>query len=233
MQTTIEEVNPGITEWARIINSENIPKKKEKIINYLNQGFCFEVTREDYDFWTNKGSNEPQEPDFIHAYVGIFDCKMKFVLIDSVTDNILFEGPKKIRVKDFTYGISLVPDTPSGYNSGFDPKDVNIPMQRSFLWNLFCKDWLASTINAKQSIFQVINIPFEDYKNVFSDPNNNNSINFFGLKKEIGSDNYMIELLIANQPAEFQLPTVAYNITRPVPPFGGGIALGEFSLLPQ
>lgn len=218
---TIDDIKNGITAWATVINEGD----SETILDYLNQGFCFQVDRENYDKWRQ----QTPTPVYVHAYAGIFSGKLKFVLIDSTSDFVPQENMDNIVVKDFTHGI---PSTLLIGDNDTDPAiSLDEGMRRNFKWNMYCRVWLASILNnPARPMFQVIRIPIVDYEDIFKVATNMKCINFFGL--EDGSGVYNIEFIIADEPGNYKLPTTLYDISRPVPPFGGGLAQDDYQLLP-
>ena len=229
----IDTVNGAIQAWATLIQGND----KSEIINYLNQGFCFQVSKIESKKWEQQAPTDIENYE-IHAYPAIFGDQLKFVLIDSVSDLTDQTNTDNILVKDFTRGVSSNPDrTISDNSEDTDFMTEREGLSRNFRWNMYCKDWLSTIIATDgRVIFQAICIPYSDYQGIFENEQNESCINFLGLRGS-GTE-FEIEIIIANEPGSFKLPEAWFDISRPVPPFGGGgvneaTEQSSFKLLPS
>lgn len=222
IEYTLEEIKSALEGWSELVTPVYIDGvnrvDSDLIINYLNQGFCFRFTLEDFKAW------DAQNPDYLHAYPAIFNGKLKFVLIDSTSDQYPQKDTLNIKVFDFFYGeMYEKTEAPIPENNM-----VSLPLvealQRNFTWKMHCRRWLA---DQDGEIFKAIVIPFEDCRELFqppvseiiiSDPDQS-AIAFLGLKKRDLSEKLDIEFILTNEQAGYNLPKTSYDISRPVPPF--------------
>jgi hypothetical protein len=237
---SIDQVKKAITAWENYVNLAKTDNAiAEGIIRYLNQGFCFNIHREDYNNWA------PNNPKYIHAYPAIFesdtDRPLKFVLIDSTSDLNAQENMDYISVKEFHYGefsadfFELRPPN----------RFVTIPLlealHRNFVWKMYCKNWLSGIlIDQNLTVFKAICIPFQDFMELFPrDIPDSSAIAFFGLTNTLAdpqpSNWYTIELILTNEHRNYSLPSTFYDISRPVPPFETepGLNIDDFHLLKE
>lgn len=216
--TTINEIHEGIRVWKQILDNAKKDNEINEIIKYLNQGFCFEVNKDDFLFW--KGKNPPS----IHAYIAIFKGELKFVLIDSKSDETVQVNTDNIIVKDFTYGIpsGKFPIMPCQISGPITKLPVLKALSRKLMWDMYCQDWLTAILKTeKKEIVQAFSIPYGDYKSAIEDSNMLTVASFLGLECVDGA--HRIEIIVAKVTAPDRMPEDFYDVSRPVPPFGGGV----------
>ncbi|AUP77370.1 hypothetical protein [Flavivirga eckloniae] len=216
---TLNEIKACILNWENIIKEGN----SETIIHYLNQGFCFQITKSEYLKWKDK------KPKNIHAYLGVYNNKLKFFIIDSKSDKN-GDFSDTILIKDFTYGID-----PSEIIKPITLKKKitlteNQALDRSFRWHIRCKEWLQSIQNDPlKQMFRVISIPFQNYVQIFQ--SNTIVTNFFGLHKGKTNEALEIEIIVSNEYGEHKIPNEYKDLTVPVPPFSAQNSRIYFNLL--
>lgn len=236
---TLDDIKEGLNSWTQLVTPVVINKaywlNQKLILQYLNQGFCIQITRADFERWS------ADKPERIHAYPAILDGVLKFVLIDSVSDQKEQTNTDNLVVKDFHCGETNKLDLAYTINYSNPSLKLQEAMRRNLMWNLYCKLWMNLHVITKTPVFQVISIPYEDYKNVFAPPppsalgdiktQEQYAIAFLGLTNQSGDGPFDIEFILTNETTDYQLPHTLYDISRPVPPFG---ALGpeSFRLLP-
>ena len=80
IEYTLEEIKAALDAWTELVTPVYLNGVKhvdsDAIINYLNQGFCFRFTLEDYKRWS------VQKPVAIHAYPAIFNGKLNIYLME-------------------------------------------------------------------------------------------------------------------------------------------------------
>lgn len=236
VEYTLEEIKTALEAWTELVTPLSFEGVKrvdqDSIIDYLNQGFCFRFTLADYKQWS------VQVPEFLHAYPAIFNQKLKFVVIDSTSDQYQQKDTANIKVFDFSYGEmdeNAARPIPENDTVSLPLSDA---LQRNFKWKMHCRSWLNSILlDPEGEIFKAISIPFGDCsalfqpvsKNVISD-DDQSAIAFFGLTKGDKTDRQHIEFILTNEQSGYNLPQTLYDISRPVPPFGG--SEWNFQLLP-
>ncbi|WP_395974499.1 hypothetical protein [Chryseobacterium cucumeris] len=230
---TTENIFEAIRKWKNLIDSYKIgiDTNGAEILNYLNQGNHFSVSGEDIELWKkNLGTTEPQ---MIHAYVGIHEGKLKFFLIDSKSDKDAHFNT--ILVKDF-----LVEFSESKIESSNDmvidvpPITAESAINRNFRWNMFGTSWLQA--QKTEDIFQLISIPFSDYKNIGTTAGQT-CTSFFGLTDDLEKKDsdfpYHIEIITVKSLAVNHMSETAENYSTPRPPFTIIDTLNDYQLLKQ
>ncbi|MGV2450211.1 hypothetical protein [Chryseobacterium cucumeris] len=230
---TTENIFEAIRKWKNLIDSYKIgiDTNGAEILNYLNQGNHFSVSGEDIELWKkNLGTTEPQ---MIHAYVGIHEGKLKFFLIDSKSDKDAHFNT--ILVKDF-----LVEFSESKIESSNDmvidvpPITAESAINRNFRWNMFGTSWLQA--QKTEDIFQLISIPFSDYKNIGITAGQT-CTSFFGLTDDLEKKDsdfpYHIEIITVKSLAVNHMSETAENYSTPRPPFTIIDTLNDYQLLKQ
>ncbi|WP_137905252.1 hypothetical protein [Chryseobacterium sp. 2VB] len=230
---TTENIFEAIRKWKNLIDSykNGIDTNGAEILNYLNQGTHFSVSGEDIELWKkNLGTTETQ---MIHAYVGIHEGKLKFFLIDSKSDKDAHFNT--ILVKDF-----LVEFSESKIESSNDmvidvpPITAESAINRNFRWNMFGTSWLQA--QKTEDIFQLISIPFSDYKNIGITAGQT-CTSFFGLTDDLEKKDsdfpYHIEIITVKSLAVNHMSETAENYSTPRPPFTIIDTLNDYQLLKQ
>ena len=184
--------------WKSLAESKDI----STIVKYMNSGFSFSITKEEYlKLKTNN-------PEFIHYYFAIKDGEFKILIIDNEADKIgdhthVFEKSLSNEIQEPSLNL-------------LSTKDVTISLEealnRSFRWKLFSYNWLKAMSEKKyyknHTIPLIIN-PIEDLDNIFENSSDSNAYHFFGLEeKNVNNDNdeysinamdhYMIDIIVTN-----------------------------------
>lgn len=225
----LKTVKAAIKEWS-VRRS-----RADQVITYLNQGNCFEVTRAEYTKWKTRNVTPPTH---IHAYMGIFSGKLKFVLIDSISDAETTLDPAYIVVKDYTYGVVVkgnANDTLGNVGDETDEITVFEGLERMFRWSMGKNAWVATQVPKPDGVFQAFQIPFNDFEFLFEDKEKKTVYGLFGMLSDFTPD-----IIIWNETTKFPDPVqpgqrIVADVALPVPPFGtGGTAvLADFQLLVQ
>jgi hypothetical protein len=77
VKTTATAIETAIKKWTQNIGSA------QNLINFLNQGNCFAITRDNYNLWKARTQGPPTR---LHIYPAVFDTTLKFVMTDNITD---------------------------------------------------------------------------------------------------------------------------------------------------
>ncbi|WP_294205639.1 hypothetical protein [uncultured Chryseobacterium sp.] len=220
----------AIKSWKKLIDTYRIHDDDEsgkKILRLLNQGSHFSVTASEIQQWAERLANASNP--LIHVYAGVDNEAFKLFLIDSVSD----------AAKDFSYIVTkeMDRDLPSSHTP--DPQQVCTPISsesaiyRNFMFNMYCHAWMATQ---KENFFQIISIPFEDYRNMEL-KNGQSCISFFGLtdgqSTSVSLYKYHIEIITMKDLEINSISSTAENCSTPRPPFTAEDPVENYQLLQE
>lgn len=213
-QTTINNIN----RWNNLIQAfyNQRPGAREQILNHLLEGEYFEVNRLEYEYW--KSINPP----YIHCYLGInANNRLEFYLLDSINDA---QG-------NFNNHIFPKDYLPSQDQGDHDIEETEV-IERKNNWQQFNNQWLNEINQNTNPILRAVQISFSDYQDIFNAPTQKCS-NFFGLRNAADTSfQHEIEIIIGTMMTTTESESEYYvDVTRPVPPFGGGESLSDYKLL--
>lgn len=183
----------------------------DKILGYLNQGYSFMISRNDYDMWATKN------PEYIHAYPAVFTGVMKFVLVDSVTDANTDIDYKYVATKNYTYGAV----DPVRFDFSAPNGNITIleALERVFRWSMNKNSAVPRMCSSKDGIFQAFNIPFSDLQDLFAASATQNLYVVIGMQ-----DSGIPELILWNETYNFVYSSMVDDVAMPVPPYPAGTA---------
>lgn len=191
----------------------------DKLLSLLNQGYSFEITREEYTRWA--GLN----PKSVHVYPAVFDGILKFVLVDSITDANPAINYSYVFTKNYTYGAI------EGVKVDF-PGESNISilngLERVFRWLMNKPAAVHEMVKSENGIFQAFCVPFADLQNLFSTTSGDKVYVLFGLK-----DDGTPDLILWNEIENFVDPAMVEDTVVPVPPFYATNPESDYQLLVQ
>ncbi len=184
--------------WQNLLSE----KKIDKIVNHLNSGFSFNITKQEYSLL--KENDYGIEPKTVHYYFGISENDFCIIIIDDVHDKN--RDHSKVLVKRLLNGLGneaineaiselQITQLKEGENHEY-LISLQEALNRSFRWKLLSRNWLehkfkifkkTNTSGVENLFFPLISNPFEDLKGVFEpeDPNvpaSKFAHHFFGLK---------------------------------------------------
>src|SRR5665647_2244486 len=153
------EIKKAIKEWS------NVRTSPEKVLTYFKQGCCFKIKKSQFEQW-NKNS-----PENLHAYLGIFEGKLKFVLIDSESDKNPVAHMDSIFVQDYLKGLSKTEERFIDKASDGD-LTVSDALKKMMQWNVFIDTWVNNMAHTIPGIFKAFVVPFRDLKSQFGETSN-------------------------------------------------------------
>lgn len=185
-------------KWKDLTGSKDIAS----IVKYMNSGFSFCITKDEYSKLRNPKTK------FIHYYFAIKEKKFKILIIDDIADK---KGDHSNVLEK-----SLSNEIHEPLLNLMGSKDVTISLEealnRSFRWKLFSYNWLKAMSEKKyykdHTLPLIIN-PIEDLENIFENSSESYAYHFFGLKEKSNDtdndqysinsmDNYMIDIIVTN-----------------------------------
>jgi hypothetical protein len=200
-KATSTAIEIAINKWTLNINSA------QNLINFLNQGNCFTITRAMYTNWKQR----PGGAQRFHIYPAIFDTTLKFVMTDDITDlNYPTDASSHIFTTDYTRGMKSVSnsDLPTG---------TEIPIQegleRIFRWSMSMSAWITQNVPVKDGIFQIFDGPLEDLDELFAIDSIQVVYGVFGLTVDGKAD-----IILWDGDKTFSDGCLADTI-HPIPPF--------------
>ena len=230
---------------------QNVFQKQDalQICNYLNDGFSFHITYEEYM------KMKDSDPENIHYYFGLSpENKFTILIIDSVSDEKQIHD--NVLLKELSYNMTEI-------NNHLEERKIpsKIALQRSFRWKFMAENWINYMANefAKKrpeeiAFYPLITLKFENFKDVFKTDPKNVASHFFGLgKRGLGGgksliddhSNYILDLIITNLGAHtkeetfanvswpWDLPMNASGKERDKEAFEKMFTSGKYSLLPK
>lgn len=205
---------------AKAINTWTINRSNANILlGFLNQGYNFEITREEFNRWSNLN------PKYIHAYPAVFDGVLNFVVVDSVTDANRTINYSFVFTKRYTYGAleALQIDFPGESNI-----TILDGLERVFRWLMNKPAAVNKIVKSENGIFQAFRIPFADLQNLFSKTSGDKVYALLGLKSDDTPD-----LILWNEIQNFVDPAMVEDTVVPVPPFYVANPVTDYQLLVQ
>lgn len=222
MSLPLDEIKAAINKWDIIRTPEgpDFEAATEIIVNYLKQGFCFETLEADYESW--KGTDGNPNPEYIHAYLGIYGEELVFFLIDSIADKT--GDFSNILVKDYLKAssilLTIIPPPPKNIADELETNSERLrALETCFQWQMYCKTWTSNVLHTDdRQILQIMRIPFEDFENAFEGNEYNVAASYFALKVDETENVYNIDMYTSAIDLIPQLlsPT---DRCRPMPPF--------------
>jgi len=196
--TTAIEI--AIHKWTLNLSSA------QNLINFLNQGNCFAITRAMYTNWKTR----PGGAQRFHIYPAVFDTTLKFVMTDDVTDRNDAIDYSHVFTADYTRGMK------SRSNSDL-PTGTEMPVQegleRIFRWNMSMSAWVTQNVPVKDGIFQIFDAPLADLAELFAVDSVQVVYGVFGLTLDEKAD-----ILLWDGDKTFASGCLADTI-HPIPPF--------------
>ena len=201
------EIIDSLSNWQAILNNN------QDLIDVLGQGnsFIFELP------------NYISSSQYIHAYPGIYDDKLIFLLIPSEYDNSTYNANF-----DSYVTVCEIKDSASApISSVVSTATVNRitateAQGRMDKWDDIYDTWIPQQTATTDGIFQAFAIPLESFEVAESAVN-------LGLDSKSGIT-YTAELIVTNKTST----DVYYdNFARPVPPYSPSISQESFYLLSQ
>lgn len=213
------EISTAIRTWT------NNRSNSDAVLQFLNQGYSFEITRTEFEKWS---SNNPES---IHAYPAVFSDVTKFIVIDNVTDKQTNINYSNVFVKDYTYGS----DKENGIDFGNDASNITIldALERVFRWSMNHTVWVRNQVNTEVGVFQAFHIPFSDLELLFSNSTSASVYVLIGLMLDEATGMKIPELILWNETMNFGEPSMVADVALPVPPFGLMNPLTNYQLLVQ
>lgn len=199
---TNEEILDAINAWTSIIANPI------QILENLNQGYSFLITRDQYDKWkTITGVS------CLHAYPAIFDGVMKFVLVDDVTDSDEDIDFDNVFTSNYTYGKT---DTTLANIYG-PPNNISIQdaLERVFRWLMNRTGWVHHAMTVRNGMFQAFTVPFEDLIDLFNSTEGDELYVLIGMKTDASAD-----LILWSDTVSFLDPKSVADVSCAIPPFG-------------
>lgn len=211
-------IETAINNWT--INRAN----PVAVITNLNQGNCFQISRNDMEKWSLK------DPGYIHAYPAIFDGVLKFVTVDETTDSNREIDYDYVFVKDYTFGAppTFSVDVPG--NSNISIEDA---LQRVFRWSMVKNTWVNGHCRATNGIFQAFHIPMSDLQNLFDNSTTDTVYAVIGLFINPETQEQVPELVLWNEIMIFVDPSMVQDVAYPIPPFSINQPETNYQLLLQ
>ncbi|WP_196892247.1 hypothetical protein [Aureivirga marina] len=241
---TLNQARENTSKWKEIAEKPSIA------INVMNLGFCFEITREQYNTYLKDNSE-----NYVHIYFVTNEEHNQFYvyMIGDKADKNLKGADPEAEISNLVLKANFTREIENSEKlSIFNPfaefdngTEVSREeaLNRNFLWNVYGYQWMTNT----QYKPQVICMPRENFEKLFQLGSGiNKAIAFYGLKKKevenplpIGeqtplANKYEVEFIISNyintteeKPQSFLM----YNTSRPVPPFSGDIGKDDFNLI--
>ena len=213
------EISTAIRTWT------NSRSNSDAILQFLNQGYCFEIKRNEYEKWS---SNNPES---IHAYPAVFSDVTKFVVIDNITDKQTTINYSNVFVKDYTYGSN----EENGIDFGNDASNITIlnALERIFRWSMNHTVWVRNQVSTEVGVFQAFHIPFSDLELLFNNSTSASVYVLIGLMLDEATGMKIPELILWNETMNFGEPSMVADVALPVPPFGLINPLTNYQLLVQ
>lgn len=190
--------------WKSLVASKDV----FTISNYLNSGFSFHISYNEYH------KMKMQDSKLIHYYFAIINKQFKVLVIDDVADK---KGDHtNVLIKDLSN--KLHEDTIGNIDSGDYSIPLKVALERSFRWKLFSHNWIEYMLKNskyKEHTFPLIINPISDLDLAFKNNKKALAYHFFGLKDVKSNistldasdsyqyeihpmENYMIDIIVTN-----------------------------------
>lgn len=216
---TTNPIEIAVANWTASLNSP------QEIINYLNQGNCFKITRNDYNTW-----NTISGVTCLHVYPAIFDDALQFVVVDNVTDANEVIDYDMVKVKPYRYGADVkVRVEFTDTSNGSDITTLE-GLERVFRWMMNKNQWVTDNAGVGDGIFQAFHVPYSDLDTLFADGLIDDVYVLIGLV--VGRTEYP-DLLLWNEISNFTGSAIVADVSRPVPPFGIEDPVTNYQILLQ
>lgn len=228
----------SVSEIKANIHSWDIARSNSTGLNYLSQGFGFQISKEEYKNFAQINTEK------LHCYIGLNQDNLALYIVDNKSDedkNYTI-GKNLIELQKVDYNQPIFSLKNSSIERGFLKKittsanllDPNVARERIVDWVVSGQQWYNSLESLRDSIPQVITISFSDVK----DCANNDKILFLLALKEYRQEDkdnpyqkgYNLEIIVVGVKPEpvtslqsdglIISNTVYYDVTRPRPPFG-------------
>ena len=216
-----KEISTAINTWT------NNRSNAAAILQFLNQGYCFEISRVEFNKW------QALTPEFIHAYPAVFKGITKFVVIDNITDQNTTIDYSNVFVKNYTYGSNV--ENGVDFGSGTSNSNISIidALERIFRWLMNHNLWVRNQTTTAVGIFQAFHIPFGDLENLFHHSTSDTVYVLMGLMIDESTGEHIPELILWNETMNFVDPAMVADVALPVPPFGIDNPVTNYQLLVQ
>jgi hypothetical protein len=216
MSTILETAVLSIQTWNEVRNNGAATS------NFFNQGAYFQIARESFDQWNL------QNPENLHAYMGLTQIigqpnfSLALFCVDNVTDSKEVSEHKddyNANLKQSTYQRSVLPNAHFIFeNEPPVPEEPQIEtleaLKASNQWVLYKDSWLLE----QEDFVQIFEIPFIDLTLLFAHENVNSIIALPALK-EVGENEFNIDLILWGYTDEGILGDYPMDFIRPAPPF--------------
>lgn len=208
---TLQMILDSIGAWSSLRDNQDATQ-----INALfSVGNYFKYTRE-----TPKNvETEVGKIYYMHAYMGVFENKLKIFMIDAANDTqAQYESPEGIL--PYITVCSLHEET--GNVGGEITKQE--AMLRIGAWNADHETWIENKVETPENIFQAFAIPE-------SDLHEGQQLKiYFALKANPSPEIASADLVVVEKTGTSAKQVLYYDMVRPVPPFGS-FAQSNFYLL--
>lgn len=207
----LEEIKKAIKEWSKVRSS---PKK---VLTYFKQGSCFKIERSQFEKWN------ANSPETLHVHMGIFDGRLKFILVDSVSDKDPAAHQDAFFVQDYLVGLTKAEEDfiDIAVDGGLTVVDA---LKTVMQWNVFVNSWVNEMVHTTDGIFQAFLVPFNDLRSQFDNSSHLQSVVFFGLRNNYKADLILFGLNASGKSKTSRMAVKSAgipveNTATPVPPF--------------
>ncbi|KAF2519587.1 hypothetical protein E0W68_04380 [Flavobacterium salilacus subsp. salilacus] len=199
---TNQAISDSINNW------KNISRDGKALVTYFEQGNCFF-----FDISNYSASSSTEITEDIHAYPGIYNDSLIFMLIPSQYDNEAY-------AKDISQYVSVSPVFWSLGGGRIPEGEAKHRMER---WNNHYKTWVPKQAETADGIFLAFKIDAEDFEMPDSQVN-------FALRANLDDPfgHAIADLVVTNKDET----RVFYDdYVEPVPPFSASASVESFYLL--
>jgi len=239
------------TRIKKMVNTWNKARwDHEESLRLLNSGAFFTIEPEIVALWS--GDN----PGTIHAYFGVENDKLYFILIDELTDRIPLDQMtnidlEKIFIIEFNNDMELLAYDFINEDKSSTTVTKEEALSRVLRWQMMKETWIIDQIQSPDDdqvgIARVFTIPFSDLQNITSSKTVKNIAAVMGLKfrqkgvvKKVEGDSiYLLDLTfwgIEPAPETHKQHKSDNKLTAPIedlsaicPPYPAG-AKGSYSI---
>ncbi len=212
----LETIKTAIQEWYELNDYVNETQF------LLNEGVIFKIDPKVKDFI---GDTIEKKDVYIHAYPGVIEGKLKFILINSEMDKLEKFEDKNDPITRYIY-VSDVMGMDSQLAADFlklkslgtndDKISPEVAKERILRWSLTKDEWIVNQINNTEGVFEVFVIPDIDLKKgsdiyAFLALTDKNTADLIIMDKNKKTN----ELNIINPDDEG-----LYDVVAPCPPYG-------------
>lgn len=175
-----------ITRIKKMVNNWNKARwDQSESLRLLNSGAFFTIKRELISLWSG------DSPVTIHAYLGIEDDKLFFILIDDKTDTIPLDkmsdvDVEKIFILEFNNDMELLDYDFIKMEKSSKGVTKEEALARVLRWQMMKETWIIDQIQSSDDdqvgIARVFNVPFSDLETIVKNKKAKNIAAVMGLK---------------------------------------------------